>query len=93
MIAFPCPTCQNTLKAPEEKIGARTMCPHCRSAVQVPGTDEWYIVYHRHPLGTTGPNQRVMAVDRMTFDAEGNIQPVIMTSGGAAARRLPKAAR
>ena len=36
MIAFPCPKCQTILKAPEEKGGARTSCPKCGSAVQVP---------------------------------------------------------
>jgi beta-xylosidase len=66
--------------------------PGHHSVLQVPGTDEWYIVYHRHPLGTTGANQRVMAIDRMTFDADGSIQPVTMTPDGVAARPLPSAA-
>ncbi len=37
MIAFPCPKCHFTLKAPEEKVGARTKCPKCGCPVQVPG--------------------------------------------------------
>ena len=37
MIAFPCPKCRFTLKAPEEKVGARTKCPKCGCPVQVPG--------------------------------------------------------
>jgi hypothetical protein len=56
--------------------------------VQIPGTDDWYIVYHRHPLGTTGPNERVMAIDSMHFDAEGNIETVKMTREGPTPRRL-----
>jgi hypothetical protein len=36
VIAFPCPKCQATLKAPEEKVGARTKCPRCGCPVQVP---------------------------------------------------------
>jgi beta-xylosidase len=56
--------------------------PGHHSVLQIPGTDEWYIVYHRHPLGTTGANQRVMAIDRMYFDADGNIEPVKMTKDG-----------
>jgi transglutaminase-like putative cysteine protease/DNA-directed RNA polymerase subunit RPC12/RpoP len=36
MMAFPCPRCRATLKAPEEKVGAQTRCPHCASPVQVP---------------------------------------------------------
>jgi serine/threonine protein kinase len=36
MIAFPCPQCKATLKAPEEKIGAYSKCRWCGCAVQVP---------------------------------------------------------
>ncbi|HEX2919407.1 MAG TPA: arabinan endo-1,5-alpha-L-arabinosidase, partial [Edaphobacter sp.] len=64
--------------------------PGHHSVLQIPGTDEWYIVYHRHPLGTTGANQRVLAIDRMNFDAYGNIMPVKMTANGPGARPLPK---
>jgi beta-xylosidase len=56
--------------------------PGHHSVLQIPGTDIWYIVYHRHPLGTTGANERVMAVDRMTFAADGSIEPVKMTKDG-----------
>ena len=63
--------------------------PGHHSVLQIPGTDEWYIVYHRHPLGTTGANQRVIAIDRMYFDAEGNIEPVKMTKDGPGPRPLP----
>ncbi len=62
--------------------------PGHHSALQIPGTDEWTIVYHRHPLGTTGANQRVMAIDRMLFNADGNIEPVRMTRAGVAAHPL-----
>jgi beta-xylosidase len=64
--------------------------PGHHSVLQIPGTDEWYIVYHRHPLGTTGANQRVLAIDRMNFVADGNIIPVKMTANGPGARALPK---
>ena len=66
--------------------------PGHHSVVQIPGTDDWYIVYHRHPLGTTGANQRVLAIDRMLFDPQGNIEPIHMTSQGAAPRPLPSPA-
>ncbi len=56
--------------------------PGHHSVLQIPGTDEWFIVYHRHPLGTTGINQRVMAIDRMEFGPDGAIQPVKMTAAG-----------
>lgn len=64
--------------------------PGHHSAVQIPGTDEWYIVYHRHPLGTSDMNQRVMAVDAMRFNQAGDIEPIRMTKDGPGVRRLPK---
>ncbi len=60
--------------------------PGHHSVLQIPGTDDWYIVYHRHPLGTTGPNERVLAIDRMVFDANGAIEPVKMTKDGVGPR-------
>lgn len=66
--------------------------PGHHSVVQIPGTDDWYIVYHRHPLGTTGPNERVMAIDRMLFDADGKIEAVKMTKDGPGLRPLPPGA-
>ena len=62
--------------------------PGHHSVLHIPGTDEWYIVYRRHPLGTTDPNERVMAVDRLQFDADGNIEPVKMSVEGVPARPL-----
>jgi len=63
--------------------------PGHHSVLQIPGTDDWYIVYHRHPLGTTGPDERVMAVDRMRFDEKGDIIPVAITADGPGALPLP----
>jgi beta-xylosidase len=58
------------------------------SVLQVPGTDEWYIVYHRRPLTETDQNHRVTCIDRMYFDAQGRIQPVKITQEGVSARKL-----
>jgi hypothetical protein len=49
------------------------------TVVCVPGTDTWYIFYHRHPLGDSDGNHRVLCNDRMYFNADGTIQPVVMT--------------
>ena len=62
--------------------------PGHHSVLQIPGSDDWYIVYHRHPLGTTGGNQRVLAIDRMLFNADGDIEPVKMTPDGVGPRPL-----
>jgi beta-xylosidase len=64
--------------------------PGHHSVLQIPGTEEWYIVYHRHPLGTSGANQRVLAIDRMYFDTDGNIKPIKMTAEGPGPRPVPK---
>ncbi|MCF0055768.1 glycoside hydrolase family 43 protein [Dyadobacter sp. CY356] len=52
------------------------------SVIQVPGKDQWYIVYHRRPLTETDGNHRVTCVDLMTFDDKGMINPVIITNEG-----------
>ncbi|KAI0130008.1 glycoside hydrolase family 43 protein [Xylariales sp. AK1849] len=46
--------------------------------INVPGTDIWYIVYHRRPLSETDGNHRVLAYDRMYFNDNGTIAPVRM---------------
>lgn len=58
------------------------------SVIQIPGKDEYYIVYHRRPLGETDGNHRVVCIDRMEFDAQGYILPVKITFEGVAARPL-----
>ena len=55
------------------------------SVVKGPGEDEWYIIYHRHPLGETDGNARVTCVDRMYFDKDGKIKPIKMTFEGVKA--------
>jgi hypothetical protein len=48
------------------------------AVLNVPGTDIWYIVYHRRPLSRGGANDRQVAYDRMTFNGDGTIRPVTM---------------
>lgn len=52
------------------------------SLVNIPGTDEWYIVYHRRPLDTTDGNHRQLAIDHLYFNKDGTIKPVKMTVAG-----------
>lgn len=40
---------------------------------------QYYMVYHRRPLGETDPNHRVVCIEPMHFDAEGRIIPVKLT--------------
>ncbi|WP_207534202.1 glycoside hydrolase family 43 protein [Desertivirga arenae] len=57
------------------------------SVIQVPGKDEWYIVYHRRPLGETDANHRVTCIDKMSFDEKGFILPVKITHQGVGKRK------
>lgn len=46
------------------------------SVVQVPGKDEWYIVYHRFIIPGGNGYNRETCISPMRFDAAGNILPV-----------------
>ncbi|UJW29581.1 glycoside hydrolase family 43 protein [Saccharothrix sp. AJ9571] len=48
------------------------------SVINVPGTDIWYIVYHRRPLSETNGNHRQLAYDRMNFNDDGTIARITM---------------
>ena len=57
------------------------------SVVNTPGTDDWYMVYHRFALNGPGlPGgdgmHRETTVDRMEFAADGTIKPVVPTLEG-----------
>jgi beta-xylosidase len=46
------------------------------SVIQVPGRDEWYIVYHRFKIPDGNGYNRETCISPMRFDKEGNILPV-----------------
>ena len=52
------------------------------SALHSPGSDRWYIVYHRRPLGDHGRDHRVVCIEEMHFDSRGRIEPVVLTNTG-----------
>ncbi|MHC8948628.1 family 43 glycosylhydrolase [Sphingobacterium hungaricum] len=58
------------------------------SILQIPGKDEWYIVYHRFNfpdginMGDAAGFNREVSIDRLYFDENGNIIPVIPTQEG-----------
>jgi len=56
------------------------------SVLNIPGTDDWYIVYHRRPIPNQGRDHRVVCIDRMCFNEDGTIQPVKMTFSGVESR-------
>jgi beta-xylosidase len=75
--------------APFERIGkileqdpaVATGAGH-HSVLHAPGSDRWYIVYHRRPLGETDRNHRVVCIDELRFTADGRIEPVKITMVG-----------
>jgi beta-xylosidase len=58
------------------------------SVLHPPGSDKWYIVYHRRPLGETDRNARVVCIDEMKFDKEGRILPIEITVEGVKGFKL-----
>lgn len=56
------------------------------SVLNIPGTDEWYIIYHRRPLTEKDRNSRMTCIDKMEFDDKGLIKPVIITNEGVPPR-------
>jgi hypothetical protein len=50
--------------------------------LNIPGTDDWYIVYHRFTrpegvkMGLSGGYNREVCIDRMCFNPDGTIIPV-----------------
>jgi beta-xylosidase len=66
---------------PEDKIYGTAH----NSVLQIPGKDEWYIVYHRinkHFVNHEPGIHREVCIDRLTFDKQGRIIPVTPTLNG-----------
>jgi beta-xylosidase len=59
------------------------------SVVQVPGTDTWYIAYHRFAIPGGDGTHRETTVDRLTFTSTNLIAPVVPTLTGVAAAPVP----
>ncbi len=58
------------------------------SVLHAPGSDNWYIVYHRRPLGEKDRNARVVCIDKLVFDENGFIKPVVITNEGVSEDRI-----
>lgn len=52
------------------------------SVINIPGTDEWYIVYHRRPIPNLDRDHRVVCIDHIYFHDNGDIKNVTMTLEG-----------
>ncbi|MFT4090403.1 MAG: family 43 glycosylhydrolase [Asticcacaulis sp.] len=58
-----------------QKNGAAVGTAH-HSVVNVPGTDRWYVAYHRHALPEGGGYQRQTVLAKMEFNPDGTIKPM-----------------
>jgi large repetitive protein len=56
--------------------------------LNVPGTDDWYIVYHRFAIPNGGGTQRETTIDRLTFNA-GLMEVVTPTLTGVDPQEIP----
>lgn len=60
------------------------------SILNVPGTDDWYIAYHRFAIPNGNGTMRETTLDKVTFDAEtGLINKITPTLGGVDAQTIP----
>lgn len=50
--------------------------------------EEYYIIYHRHPLNEKDGNAREICIDKLSFSKDGYILPIKMTTKGVKKRTL-----
>lgn len=60
------------------------IAPGHHGVIQIPGTDEWWCVYHNH----RGDVDRRVCIDRMTFNEDGTLAPVVPTLEGPPSRPI-----
>lgn len=59
------------------------------SIISVPGTDDWYIAYHRFAIPNGNGTDREVTIDKLTFGDDGLIQTVIPTLTSVDAETVP----
>lgn len=70
---------------PDPEVG---MSAGHHSILHVSGTEDYYIVYHRRPIGDDARDHRATCIDRMTFAPDGRINPVRITFEGVEAQEI-----
>lgn len=63
------------------------------SVVKDPKSGGYLIIYHRHPLGSTSGNDRVVCIDELEFTPDGKIAPVNMRPSWISDSAKERAAR
>ncbi|MEV4052515.1 family 43 glycosylhydrolase [Amycolatopsis sp. NPDC049688] len=59
------------------------------SMLQVPGTDDWYLAYHRFGIPGGDGTHRETTIDKLTFRRDGTIAPVVPTLESVRPQRIP----
>ncbi|MEV6643126.1 family 43 glycosylhydrolase [Amycolatopsis sp. NPDC051371] len=59
------------------------------SMLQVPGTDDWYLAYHRFGIPGGDGTHRETTIDKLTFRRDGTIVPVTPTLESVRPERVP----
>jgi GH43 family beta-xylosidase len=59
------------------------------SIIQVPGTDDWYIAYHRFAIPGGDGTHRETTIDKLDFNADGTIGTVTPTLTSVAPEKVP----
>jgi len=62
--------------------------PGHSSILNVPGTDDWYIAYHRFAIPDGNGHNREVTIDRLEFGPDGLMQPVTPTLESVAPQRI-----
>ena len=63
----------------QKRLEAGIRGPGHHSVVQAPGTDTWYVAYHRFAVPAGNGTNRETAIDRMEFNTDGTIRPIVPT--------------
>ncbi|MCW6008296.1 family 43 glycosylhydrolase [Micromonospora sp. CPCC 205371] len=63
----------------QKRLDAGIRGPGHHSVVRAPGADTWYVAYHRFAVPAGNGTNRETAIDRMSFNADGTIQPIVPT--------------
>jgi beta-xylosidase len=62
--------------------------PGHSSMLQVPGTDDWYIAYHRFAIPNGDGMNRETTIDKLKFNRDGSMAPVVPTLESVQPQRI-----
>ncbi|TDB82782.1 family 43 glycosylhydrolase [Micromonospora sp. KC721] len=63
----------------QKRLDAGIKGPGHHSVVRAPGSDTWYVAYHRFAVPAGNGTNRETAIDRLEFHSDGTIRPILPT--------------